>query len=161
VSTAALTAASTPQAATEAFVAAINGPELKAAAGCFTREARLITPDSTAVSGRAEIRAVLDQMIAQRFAIAVSNSTAIAAGEIAHLKQRWRIQIGAEADTSLRARGRSAARPAARRSTVEARDPRPLGPALTEREPRRTSAVASAAVESSASKATARRPSSR
>lgn len=98
MSTAALTAASTPQAATEAFVAAINGAELEAAAGCFTREARLITPDSTAVSGRAEIRAVLDQMIAQRFAIAVSNSTAIAAGEIAHLKQRWRIQIGAEAD---------------------------------------------------------------
>lgn len=84
--------------ATETFVAAINGADLKAAAGCLTREARLITPDSTAVSGRADIRAVLDQMIAQRLRIAVSNSSAIAAGEIAHLKQQWRIQIGADSD---------------------------------------------------------------
>jgi ketosteroid isomerase-like protein len=98
LSTAALTGATTPHGGTEAFVAAINGGDLEAAAGCFTREARLITPDSTAVSARADIRAVLDQMIAQRLRIAVSTSTAIAAGEIAHLKQRWRIRIAADSD---------------------------------------------------------------
>jgi uncharacterized protein (TIGR02246 family) len=86
----------TPRDTAEAFAAAINGGDLEAAAGCFTPEARLITPDSTAVSGRADIRAVLNQMIAQRLRIAVYVSSAIAAGEIAHLKQRWRIQIGAD-----------------------------------------------------------------
>lgn len=35
-------------------------------------------------------------MIAQSLGIAVSASSTIAAGEVAHLKQRWRIQIGTD-----------------------------------------------------------------
>jgi ketosteroid isomerase-like protein len=96
VSTAALISGTTPNGATEAFVAAINGADLEVAVGCLTREACLITPDSTAVRGRAEIRGVLAQMIAQRLEIEVSASSAIAAGEIAHLKQQWRIQVGTD-----------------------------------------------------------------
>lgn len=95
MSTTAPICASTPHAATEAFAAAINRGDLEAAAGCFTREACLITPDSTSVRNRAEIRGLLAQMIAQQMAIAVSAAGVLAAGEIAHLKQRWRIQIGA------------------------------------------------------------------
>ena len=88
--------ATVPHAATDAFVAAINAADLEAATASFTREACLITPDSTAVRGRSEIRGVLDQMIAQRLRIAVSTPSTIAAGEIAHLKQRWRIQTGGD-----------------------------------------------------------------
>lgn len=89
-------AATTPRVTTEAFVAALNDRDLETAVGCCSREACLITPDSTAVSGRGEIRGILAQMIAQRPGIAIGGSSAIVAGEVAHLKQRWRIRIDAD-----------------------------------------------------------------
>ena len=61
-----LPAFATPQQSTAAFVQAINEARLDDAARCFAKNACLLTPDSTAIRGRGEIRAILAQMIALR-----------------------------------------------------------------------------------------------
>jgi ketosteroid isomerase-like protein len=67
---------------------------LDAAATCFARDGCLITPDATAIHGRESIRRVLAQMIVRRTEIEVELSTAVGAGEVVLLHQRWRIRSG-------------------------------------------------------------------
>jgi ketosteroid isomerase-like protein len=48
-----------PQESTLAFVEAINQADLDGATNCFALDACLVTPDSTAIRGREEIRPIL------------------------------------------------------------------------------------------------------
>ncbi len=72
----------------------MSAGELDAAAACFARDGCLITPDATAIHGRESIRRVLAQMIVRRTEIAVELSTAVGAGEVVLIHQRWRIRSG-------------------------------------------------------------------
>jgi ketosteroid isomerase-like protein len=74
---------------------------LDAAATCFARDGCLITPDATAIHGRESIRRVLAQMIVRRTKIEVELSTAVGAGEVVLLHQRWRIRSGEQAEGRL------------------------------------------------------------
>lgn len=67
---------------------------MDAAATCFARDGCLITPDATAIHGRESIRRVLAQMVVRRTEIEVELSTAIGAGEVVLVHQRWRIRTG-------------------------------------------------------------------
>jgi ketosteroid isomerase-like protein len=67
---------------------------LDAAASCFARDGCLITPDATAIHGRESIRRVLAQMIVRQTEIEVELSTAVSAGEVVLIHQRWRIRSG-------------------------------------------------------------------
>jgi ketosteroid isomerase-like protein len=72
------------------FLAALGAGELNAATACFTREGCMVTPDGTAVHGRAGIAPILAQLIARRtqieveqLAIHTANDVALAGGRLA------------------------------------------------------------------------------
>jgi len=75
-----------------AFIAAVSARDAVTAAACFTREGCLITPDGTAVHGRADIAGILAQLIARRTEIEVERLAVRRAGDVAlatgHLKMR-------------------------------------------------------------------------
>ncbi|HET9591963.1 MAG TPA: nuclear transport factor 2 family protein [Solirubrobacterales bacterium] len=84
-----LNGAQTPEEATRAFATSISQGDLDAAACCFAKDACLVTPDSTAVRGRDEIRPILHQLIALRSRIEVQESSILLAGEVAFVSERW------------------------------------------------------------------------
>jgi ketosteroid isomerase-like protein len=86
-----------PGTACLAFPQAVSAGDLDAAATCFARDGCLITPDATAIHGRESIRRVLAQMVVRRTEIEVELSTAVGAGEVVLIHQRWRIRSGEQA----------------------------------------------------------------
>ena len=90
-----------PSGACLRFPQAVSEGDLDAAAACFTRDGCLITPDATAIHGRESIRRVLAQMIVRRTEIEVELSTAVGAGEVVLIHQRWRIRSGEQAEGRL------------------------------------------------------------
>jgi ketosteroid isomerase-like protein len=69
----------------------LNAGDLDAAAGCFTRDSCLLTPDATAIHERQHIRPLLAQLIATRARVEVEDSNVIFAGEVAFVRECWRI----------------------------------------------------------------------
>jgi ketosteroid isomerase-like protein len=65
------------------FIATLGAGELSAAAACFTRKGCMVTPDGTAVHGRADIAAILAQLIARRTEIEVEQLVVRQADDIA------------------------------------------------------------------------------
>ncbi|HXQ88898.1 MAG TPA: nuclear transport factor 2 family protein [Solirubrobacterales bacterium] len=87
-----------PGGALTSFPQAVSAGDLNAAAACFALDGCLITPDATAIHGRESIRRVLAQMIVRRTEIEVELSTAVGAGEVVLIHQRWRIRSGEQED---------------------------------------------------------------
>jgi ketosteroid isomerase-like protein len=81
--------ARTPRDSPRAFAASISRGDLDAAAHCFAKDACLITPDSTAMRGRDEIRPILHQLIVVGSQIEVQESSIVIAGEVALGTERW------------------------------------------------------------------------
>jgi uncharacterized protein (TIGR02246 family) len=77
-----------PVNALHAFMAALSTDQLAAAAAYFTREGCLITPDGTAVYGRADISCVLAQLTARRTQIEVEQIAVRKAGDVAFASGR-------------------------------------------------------------------------
>lgn len=103
VSTVAVQGARKPQEGTRVFAGAIGRGDLDAAAGCFAKDACLLTPDATTVRGREEIRPILHQLIVLRTRIEVQESAVVLAGEVALGSERWRIEsAGSEGGTFTR-----------------------------------------------------------
>lgn len=92
----ATTPAPTParEAASRPFVSALSRGDLEGASACFARHGCLITPDATAVHGRERIRPLLAQLIARGTRIEVEQSSAVAAGEVVVVRERWRLSAG-------------------------------------------------------------------
>jgi ketosteroid isomerase-like protein len=65
------------------FTAALGAGDVARAAACFTREGCLVTPDGTAVHGRAGIAAILAQLVARRTVIEIGQLTMRQAGDVA------------------------------------------------------------------------------
>lgn len=78
-----------PYESTRAFADFISRGDLDAAASCFAKDACLLTPDSTVIRGREEIRPILRQMIAVGSRIEVQESSVVLAGEVALGTERW------------------------------------------------------------------------
>ncbi len=78
-----------PHQSTRAFADSISRGDLEAAASCFAKDACLLTPDSTVIRGRDEIRPILRQMIAVGSRIEVQESSVVLAGEVALGTERW------------------------------------------------------------------------
>ena len=83
-----------PDATSRAFLNALNRGDLEAASACFARHGCLITPDATAVHGREEVRPLLAQLIARRARIEADLSSAVAAGDVVVVRERWRLSTG-------------------------------------------------------------------
>jgi uncharacterized protein (TIGR02246 family) len=81
-----------PEIAVTGFAAALSAGDVRATAALFTRDGCLITPDGTAVHGRADIAAVLAQITARRTELEVERIAVHRAGEVAlvtgHLTMR-------------------------------------------------------------------------
>ena len=73
---------------------ALTAGNLDAAAACFARDACLITPDATAIHGRARIRPLLAQMVIQRVEIEIETSNRVVAGDVILARERWRVRTG-------------------------------------------------------------------
>ena len=69
----------------------LSAGDLNLAAACFTRDACLLTPDTTAIHGRDHIRPVLAQLIARHVRIEVEQRNMLEAGEVAFVRERWLI----------------------------------------------------------------------
>ena len=82
-------AADAPHESTRAFADSLSRGDLDAAASCFAKDACLLTPDSTVIRGRDEIRPILRQMIAVGSRIEVQESSVVLAGEVALGTDRW------------------------------------------------------------------------
>lgn len=86
---AAVESADAPEESTRAFADFLSRGDLDAAASCFAKDACLLTPDSTVIRGRDEIRPILRQMIAVGSRIEVQESAVVLAGEVALGTDRW------------------------------------------------------------------------
>src|SRR3954454_7777489 len=75
----------------------IAAGKLDAATRCFTRDACLLTPDATAVHDREHIRPLLAQLIARRVRIEVEQSNVLVAGDVAYVRELWRVSAGVPA----------------------------------------------------------------
>jgi len=96
--------ARTPGESTRALAASISRGDLEAATSCFAKDACLLTPDSTVVRGREEIRPILQQMIAAGSKIEVQESSIVLAGEVALGSERWVMSsAGSEGEPFTRA----------------------------------------------------------
>jgi ketosteroid isomerase-like protein len=69
----------------------IGAGNLEGAAGCFARNACLITPDATAIHQREHIRPVLAQLIARHIRIDVDQSNVLVAGDVAFAREHWTV----------------------------------------------------------------------
>jgi ketosteroid isomerase-like protein len=81
--------ARTPSEGTRVFAESISRGDIDAAACCFAKDACLLTPDSTVIRGREEIRPILRQLIAAGSKIEVQESSVVLAGEVALGTERW------------------------------------------------------------------------
>jgi ketosteroid isomerase-like protein len=96
--------ARTPGESTRVLAASISRGDLEAATSCFAKDACLLTPDSTVVRGREEIKPILHQMIAAGSKIEVQESSIVLAGEVALGSERWVISsAGSEGEPFTRA----------------------------------------------------------
>lgn len=86
-------AASTPaENALYSFAAAVRDGKTALAAACFTREGTMITPDGTAVHGRADVAALLAQLTARRTEIEVEQLVVRRAGDVALATGRLKLR---------------------------------------------------------------------
>jgi len=88
-------------AASRPFVNALSRGDLEGASACFARHGCLITPDATAVHGRDRIRPLLAQLIASGTRIEVEQSSAVAAGDVVVVRERWRLSSGGVEGTRI------------------------------------------------------------
>jgi uncharacterized protein (TIGR02246 family) len=77
------------------FGAALNQGDLAAAASCFARDGCFLTPDSTVIRGREEIRAVLAQLTAMRLQLQVGPGGMLTIGDVALSVERLTMRLEA------------------------------------------------------------------
>ncbi len=61
----------------------------------FSRDGCFVTPDSTIVHGRAEIRSLLQQLVALLADLTIDQRTMLVAGGVALGSESWTMRIGA------------------------------------------------------------------
>jgi uncharacterized protein (TIGR02246 family) len=81
-----------PQRLSHVLTRAISTADLSRAAECFARDACFLTPDSTAIRGREEIRAILGQLIARQSQIEVLSRSVLIGGGAALLTEHWALR---------------------------------------------------------------------
>jgi ketosteroid isomerase-like protein len=93
--------AETPEQVTRALADSVSRGDLEAAAFCFAKDACLVTPDATTVTGREDISRILHQLIVSGSRIEVQQSSILLAGEIAFGTERWLLTSSASGGRSF------------------------------------------------------------
>jgi hypothetical protein len=87
--------------ACRAFAEALSAGLPELAAACFAPNGCLLTPDATAVHGREDICLVLVQLVALHAQVEVQSSGEVEAGELALVRQRWKIALKAPGEEQI------------------------------------------------------------
>jgi ketosteroid isomerase-like protein len=90
-----------PPDASRAFRNALNRGDLEAASACFARHGCLITADATAVHGRERVRPLLAQLIARQTRIEADLSSAVVAGDVIVIRERWLLSTSGTEDARI------------------------------------------------------------
>jgi uncharacterized protein (TIGR02246 family) len=86
-----------PEEVVDGFGAALRAGDVAAAAALFSREGCFVTPDSTVIQGRTQIRAFLRQLVDLAGDLSFEQRTILRAGDIAIASESWSMRIGAGA----------------------------------------------------------------
>jgi uncharacterized protein (TIGR02246 family) len=92
----------TPEEVVDGFGAALRAGDVDTATALFTRESYLVTPDSTAIHGRSQIRGFLRQLVGMAVELTIEQRTMLRAGEVAVGSESWSILLGGDAGTVRR-----------------------------------------------------------
>jgi ketosteroid isomerase-like protein len=84
----------TPDEVVDGFGAALRAGDVGAATVLFSREGCFVTPDSTVIRGRAQIRAFLRQLVAMVGDLKIEQRVMLKAGDIAVGSESWRLRLG-------------------------------------------------------------------
>lgn len=87
------------------FVAALRRRDLEKASACLAPDACFLTPDATAIHGRAEIIEVLSQLRASAIDLRIEmRAAALHAGDTALTAERWTVRTagGGDVETMVR-----------------------------------------------------------
>lgn len=95
-------AAATPVELCARLLYALGAPRPQALAACLTRDACLVTPDSTTVRGRADVAAVLVQLPLGGTRVEADPPHVLAAGDAALVSGRWHFASPAPGNSEFR-----------------------------------------------------------
>jgi uncharacterized protein (TIGR02246 family) len=93
----------------DGFGAALRAGDAEAAAALFSREGCFVTPDSTVIKGRSQVRGFLRQLIDTAGDLTIEQRTMLEAGDVAIGSECWSMLVG---------RGAGALRRTSRSTTV-------------------------------------------
>ncbi|HVV91454.1 MAG TPA: nuclear transport factor 2 family protein [Solirubrobacterales bacterium] len=83
-----------PEEVVDGFGAALCAGDVGAATALFSREGCFVTPDSTVIRGRSQIRGFLQQMIDLATDLRIDQRTMVKAGDVAVGSEAWRLRLG-------------------------------------------------------------------
>jgi hypothetical protein len=92
----------TPELTCRSFAEALEAGRVEQALAAFTADARLITPDATALRGHKAIRPVLAQLVAAGTKISIESSVLRFDRGVADVRQRWQIRSGTAREILIR-----------------------------------------------------------
>jgi len=96
-----LTDGNTPDEVVVGFEAALRAGNARAAAAMFSRHGCFVTPDSTVIRERSEIRGVLQQLADMPGELTVEQRSIVTAGDVAVSSESWSVRAG-ESDSVRR-----------------------------------------------------------
>ena len=94
--------AGTPEEIVDGFGAALRAGDVGAATALFSREACFVTPDSTVIQGRSQIRGFLQQLVDTAADLPIDKRTMMKAGDVAVGSESWSMRVGRGATAPLR-----------------------------------------------------------
>jgi uncharacterized protein (TIGR02246 family) len=83
-----------PHEVVDVFGAALRAGDPEAAAAMFSRQGCFVTPDSTVIEGRAEVRGFLRQFVALASDLSIDQRTMLTAGDVAVGSESWSVRLG-------------------------------------------------------------------
>jgi ketosteroid isomerase-like protein len=92
----------TPDEVVGDFGAALRAGDVGAATALFSREGCFVTPDSTVIHGRSEIRGFLQQLVDMAEELTIEQRTMLRAGDVAVGSESWSMRMGRGADAVRR-----------------------------------------------------------
>lgn len=91
-----------PNAVVDGFGAALRAGDVGAATALISRQACFVTPDSTAIQGRRQIRGFLRQFVNSADELRMEQRTMLTAGDVAIGSENWTVSFAGREGTVRR-----------------------------------------------------------
>lgn len=83
-----------PEEIVDRFGAALRPGDVDAATALFSREGCFVTPDSTVIQGRPQVRGFLQQLVDTAEELTIEQRTMLLAGDVAVGSETWAMRVG-------------------------------------------------------------------